>query len=80
MIFAFLILSILAIIFSSIRFFYGPCFSDKMVAVDILTTILIAAMVVLALFFKNRIYIDVSLALSSVSFIGMIILGRFIEE
>ncbi len=76
----FLGLVIAAVLFGGIRFLGGPSFADRMVAVDILTTVLIGAMVVLALVFDEKIFLDVSLALAAVSFVGMIIVGRFIER
>ena len=68
-----------AVIFDGLRFIIGPRFFDRMVAVDILTTILVSAMVVLAVMMGEKIFLDVALALAAVSFVAMVVLGRFIE-
>ncbi len=73
------VLTGLGILFCGLRFFLGPGLADRMVAIDIMTTVLIAGMVVLALWFDNRMFLDVSLALASVSFVAMIVVGRFLE-
>ena len=70
----------IAVGLSLLRFVIGPDFANRMVAVDVLTTVLVGALVLLALKFDVRIYLDVALALSAVSFIGSIVVGRFIER
>ena len=75
----FFIITIIAVVLASLRFVFGPQFFDRMVAVDILTTILIGFMVVLSVLFGEKIFLDVALALAAVSFVAMIIVGRFIE-
>ncbi len=76
---AFLIIVTIGVVFAGLRFILGPRFFDRMVAVDILTTILVSAMVVLAVVLGERIFLDVALALAAVSFVAMVVLGRFIE-
>ncbi len=70
----------IAVGLSLLRFVVGPDFANRMVAVDVLTIILIGALVLLAIQFKVKIYLDVALALSAVNFIGTIVVGRFIER
>ncbi len=70
----------IAVGLSLLRFVIGPDFANRMVAVDVLTTVLVGVLVLLALEFEVRIYLDVALALSAVSFIGSIVVGRFIER
>jgi len=65
-----------AVILALIRVIKGPTSPDRVVGVDIMVTITIAFMVLLALFFKRRIYLDVSLIYAVLSFVGVIAIAR----
>jgi len=70
---------ILAVIFTTIRFIRGPTVADRIVALDNITTIIIALLVYLALFYGRYIYLDVALVSVILGFIGTIVLARYLE-
>jgi len=77
----YLVLSIigLGIILASIRFVKGPTASDRVVALDVLTTITTAGLVFLSLIFDRSIYLDVSLIYGVLGFIGVLTIARYLE-
>ncbi len=62
-----------------VRFLKGPTTSDRVVALDTLSAMLIAILVLLAFVFERYIYIDVSLIYAVLGFIGIITIARYLE-
>ena len=62
------------------RFLKGPTLSDRVVAFDVLSIIAVSLLVVLALYFKSSIYLDIALAIGLIGFLGATIFGRYIEK
>jgi len=58
----------------------GPTASDRAIAVDTVTTIVVALLVLLGFIFKRYVYLDVSLVYSVISFVGLVAIARFLEE
>jgi len=71
---------VVAVILALIRAIKGPTSPDRVVGVDIMVTITIALMVLLGLFFKRRIYLDVSLIYAVLSFVGVIAVARYLDK
>ena len=69
----------LALVLAAIRFFAGPTASDRVVALDTLTTISTALLVLLGLFFERYIYIDVALIYGVLGFVGVLTVARYLE-
>jgi len=63
-----------------IRMLIGPTASDRAVAVDTITTTVVALLVFLGFIFQRYIYLDVSLVYSVLSFVGLVALARFLEK
>ncbi len=74
-----LTLMALGILFSVIRFVKGPTAADRTIALDTMTTIFVAAFVLLAFIFNRFIYIDVALVYGVLSFIGVLVIARYLE-
>ncbi len=72
-------LMLTGIIFSTLRFVFGPTAADRTVALDTLTTISMAALVLLALVYKRYIYIDIALVYGVLGFIGVLVIARYLE-
>lgn len=70
---------ILGLIISAIRFVKGPTAGDRTVALDTLTTIGVAGLVLLAFVFERFIYMDVALVYAVLGFIGVIVIARYLE-
>lgn len=69
----------LGLILAAVRFFIGPTASDRVVALDTLTTISTALLVLLGLFFERYIYIDVALIYAVLGFVGVLTVARYLE-
>ncbi len=66
-------------VFSILRMLMGPTASDRAVAVDTLTTTVVALLVFLGFIFDRYIYLDVALVYSLLAFVGLVALARFLE-
>ena len=65
---------------SFVRFIKGPTAADRAIALDTLSVIGIAGIVLLGYLFKRYIYIDLALVYAVLGFIGIIVIARFIEK
>ena len=63
-----------------IRFLLGPSILDRVIALDVLTVSSIGLIVLVAHFFDRAIYIDVSIVYAILSFIGVIIIAKYMEK
>ena len=75
----------LAIIGASItlcllRMLKGPTAPDRAVAVDTVSTVTAALLVLLGFIFKRYVYLDVSLVYAVLTFIGSVAIARFLER
>ncbi|MCD6227928.1 MAG: cation:proton antiporter [Candidatus Omnitrophica bacterium] len=68
------------ILFCFLRMIKGPTPSDRAVALDTLSTVITAFLVVLGYIFKRYIYLDVSLVYAVLAFVGSVAIARFIEK
>ncbi len=77
-----IVLSLMALglLLGFLRFVKGPTAADRAVALDTMSVIATAALVLLGLMFKRYIYIDVALIYAVLGFIGVIVIARFIEK
>ncbi len=67
------------LIFSFVRFVKGPTAGDRTVALDTMTTIGVAAMVLMSYMFQRFVYLDVALVYAVLGFIGVIVIARYLE-
>jgi len=70
---------LLAIILGLYRLIKGPTNADRIVALDILTTATVVLIAFLAWYFQRIIYLDIALVYAVLSFIAVIVLGRYLE-
>ena len=80
LIFAVLAIICLGIFLGFLRMLKGPTASDRAVAVDTMTTTVVALLVVLAFVFERYVYLDVALVYSLLSFVGLIAIARYLER
>ena len=76
----FLIIIGIGIFLSFLRMLFGPTASDRAVAVDTITTTVVALLVLLGFVFKRYVYLDVSLVYSVLAFVGLVAIARFLEK
>lgn len=62
------------------RVIKGPTLADRLQATDLITTLLIGIIVLLALVQGSAFIIDVAIALAAFSFIGTIAIARYLSE
>ncbi|MGB9666441.1 MAG: monovalent cation/H+ antiporter complex subunit F [Candidatus Cryosericum sp.] len=70
----------LSMALTTIRMIKGPDTSNRAMALDVLTTVSVSVLVFFALFFDRRIYVDVGLVYAVLSFIGVLVIARFLER
>jgi multicomponent Na+:H+ antiporter subunit F len=75
----YLALIAIATLLSMYRVFRGPTTVDRLVAVDIMTTITTGLMVLLALYYQRMIFLDVALVYAILAFGGVIAFARYLE-
>jgi multicomponent Na+:H+ antiporter subunit F len=75
----YLALIAIATLLSMYRFMVGPTTPDRLVAVDIMTTITTGLMVLFALYYKRMIFLDVALVYAMLAFGGVIAFARYLE-
>ena len=69
----------LGVLFSFLRFVKGPSAADRVVALDTMSVIITASLVLLGALFQRFIYVDVALIYGVLGFIGVIVIARYIE-
>ena len=62
------------------RLFRGPQLSDRVVALDLIGLVLVAAIIVAAVWWRQPIYLDAVLAFAMVSFLATVGVARYIEK
>ncbi len=63
-----------------VRFLIGNTVVDRVVALDVLTVSSIGLIVLLAHFLGRAIYLDVSIVYAILSFIGVIVVAKYLEK
>jgi multicomponent Na+:H+ antiporter subunit F len=69
-----------AFLLALVRFILGPTSADRIVAFDGLTIVSITGIVLAALAEGRGIYLDVALVYALLSFLGVIVVARYIER
>jgi multicomponent Na+:H+ antiporter subunit F len=69
-----------AFLLALVRFILGPTSADRVVAFDSLTIVSITGIVLAALAEGRGIYLDVALVYALLSFLGVIVVARYIER
>lgn len=62
------------------RVFAGPSPSDRLQAIDTITTLLIGIIILLALVQGSSFVVDVALALAAFSFVATLAIARYLSE
>lgn len=77
--FAVAILLIVFMIFGVIRIVFGPTTPDRVVGLDTINTLVIAAMIVLGAAYEEPVYIDVAVVYALLSFVGTLYIAKYLE-
>lgn len=79
MIYLILALIFLGIILSFIRLIIGKHTENRVVAIDIITTLITGLLVIYAHISENSLMLDVALVYGILSFIAVIVMARYLE-
>ena len=71
---------VILLIPASWRIVAGPTLPDRLAAVDLITTLLIGIIVMLALVEDTQVFVDMAIALAAFAFVGTISIARYISE
>ncbi len=79
---AFVLLAVLSIgiVLAFLRLLRGPNIPDRLVALDLLTTVGVGIAALYAVAFKEPVYLDVAIVLALVAFLGTVAFSRYIEK
>lgn len=78
----FLILPLLslAVVMAFVRLARGPSLPDRVVALDLLTTLAIGMIAVYAIAMNQPVLLDVAIVLALLSFLGTVAFARYLEK
>lgn len=75
-----LLLHILMIAVALWRVWRGENVIDRLIGVDLVTTLALAVLVVIALIQENSVYMDVALGLAALGFVATVVLAHYIAD
>ena len=75
-----LIVHVLMILVSLWRVGRGDNALDRLMGLDLLSTLMLAVLVLMSIFKQQSLYIDVALGLAALSYIGTIAFGKYIAD
>lgn len=61
-----------------VRLLKGPTAADRVVALDAINTLVVAAMIVLAVVFRQVIFVDVAIVYALLSFVGTLYIAKYL--
>jgi len=69
-----------ALFLAFIRLFKGPTLPDRIVALDLIATLIMGFIATYAIGTDKPVYLDVSIAIALTSFIGTVAFARYLER
>ena len=61
-----------------VRLLKGPTAADRVVALDAINTLVVAAMIVLAVVFRQFIFVDVAIIYALLAFVGTLYIAKYL--
>ena len=79
---AFVLLAVmsLGIVLAFIRLLLGPNIPDRLMALELLTTVGVGIAALYCIAFDEPVYLDVAIVLALVAFLGTVTFSRYIEK
>lgn len=74
------VLLLLAFLLCLLRIAMGPDLTDRIVAFDLLTNVLISFIALYAVYFHQSVYLNIIIVIALVMFLGSTMFTRYIEE
>lgn len=66
------------IVLTMVRLFIGPTAPDRVVALDAINTLTVAAMIVLGVYYQETTFVDVAIVYALLSFVGTLYIAKYI--
>ena len=66
------------IVLATIRLFKGPTAADRAVALDTINTLVVAAMFVLAVVYRQVVFVDVAIVYALLAYVGTLYIAKYI--
>ena len=70
----------LALFLAALRLFRGPTLADRVVALELITSLMVGAIGVISIVGEQPILIDVAITLALVGFLGAVAFARYMER
>jgi multicomponent Na+:H+ antiporter subunit F len=61
------------------RLIMGPTIPDRVVALDTINTLVVAAMIILGAIFDSIVMVDIAIVYAALSFVGTLFIARHVE-
>ncbi len=74
------VLIMIAIFLSAYRFIIGPDLVDRVISFDVIGVASIALITIITHFANRMIYLDIAIVYGLLSFLGVIIIARYLEK
>lgn len=68
-----------ACLFCALRAALGPTAPDRIIAVDALVALMVGALVLLSVYYRASIYLDVALVYAFLAFLGTLAIAKYLE-
>lgn len=68
-----------ACLFCALRAALGPTAPDRVVAIDALVALMVGALVLLGVYYRAPIYLDVALVYAFLAFLGTLAIAKYLE-
>jgi multicomponent Na+:H+ antiporter subunit F len=69
---------VVLMVLASIRLVIGPTAPDRVIALDTVNTLVIAAMIILGVVYKEIIFVDVAIVYGLLSFVSTLYIAKYI--
>ena len=66
------------ILLAMVRLFKGPTAADRVVALDAINTLVVACMLVLAVVYKQVVFVDVAIVYALLAFVGTLYIAKYL--
>lgn len=74
------VMVMLGVVFAFVRLVLGPTLSDRIVALDMMTVLLVSFCGLYAILSDDTAFVDVAIVLALVGFLATVALARFVER
>jgi multicomponent Na+:H+ antiporter subunit F len=68
----------IAVFFCLIRLFRGPSVPDRIISLDAISSLVIALIVLLSIYYKNSLFLDIGIVYAVLAFIGTLVISKYL--